>query len=193
MIMVSIEEIQAAYYMVAATGVLVAAGYYVMNIRTNQRNQELMLKAQNQSVETRQLQIFMSIYQTIMSKEFQRDSEEILHRWEWKDIDDYITKYGNHLDSHSNAAYIQRTYDGVGTLVRSGMVDPELVYDLTYVMVLEMWEKFASIVIELRRRFNAPQVYVDFEYLYGVLAGIRANRGYPRTDLKAKYRVSLGL
>ena len=30
--MVSFEEIQAAYYMVAATGVLVAAVYYVMNL-----------------------------------------------------------------------------------------------------------------------------------------------------------------
>jgi hypothetical protein len=29
--MVTIEEIQAAYYMVAATGVLVAAAYYVFN------------------------------------------------------------------------------------------------------------------------------------------------------------------
>ena len=36
--MVSIEEIQAAYYMVAATGVLVAAVYYVMTLRTTQRN-----------------------------------------------------------------------------------------------------------------------------------------------------------
>jgi hypothetical protein len=30
--MVDLAEIQAAYYMVAATGVLVAAGYYVLNM-----------------------------------------------------------------------------------------------------------------------------------------------------------------
>ena len=188
--MVTIEEIQAIYYMVAATGVLVAAAYYVLNIRNNQKNQELMLKSQEQSFETRQLQIFMNIYQTIMSKEFQRDSEEILHKWEWTDTDDYLKKYGNHLDEHTIAAYIMRTYDGVGTLIRKGLVNPELVYDLTYVMVLEMWEKFEAVLYETRRRFNAPQVYVDFEYLYGVLAGIRAKRGYPKTDLKAQYRVS---
>jgi len=41
--MVDLAEIQAAYYMVAATGVLVAAAYYLMNIRTNQRNQELKM------------------------------------------------------------------------------------------------------------------------------------------------------
>ncbi len=188
--MVDLSLLQSVSYIAGALGVCVAAVYYVYNMRLSRRNQELMLKSQKQNVETRQLQIFMSIYQTIMSKQFQRDSEEILHKWEWKDIDEYIKKYGNHLDSHSNAAYIQRTYDGVGTLVRSGMVDPELVYDLTYVMVLEMWEKFAPAMHELRRRFNAPQVYVDFEYLYNALVAIRDRRGHPKTDLKTFYRVT---
>jgi hypothetical protein len=36
--LVDLAEIQAAYYMVAATGVLVAAVYYVMTLRTTQRN-----------------------------------------------------------------------------------------------------------------------------------------------------------
>jgi hypothetical protein len=36
--MVSFEEIQAAYYMVAATGVLVAAIYYIMNLRNAVRD-----------------------------------------------------------------------------------------------------------------------------------------------------------
>jgi hypothetical protein len=48
--MVDLAEIQAAYYMVAATGVLVAAVYYVMTIRTTQRN----LK---ENLETRQTQL----------------------------------------------------------------------------------------------------------------------------------------
>jgi len=37
--------------------------------------------------------MFMSLYQTVMSKEFQRDSEEILHNWKWKDMDDFYDKY----------------------------------------------------------------------------------------------------
>jgi hypothetical protein len=37
--LVTIEEIQAAYYMVAATGVLVAAGYYVINLQITRRKQ----------------------------------------------------------------------------------------------------------------------------------------------------------
>ena len=44
--MVDLAEIQAAYYMVAATGVLVAAIYYVYNMRISQKNSMLALKAQ---------------------------------------------------------------------------------------------------------------------------------------------------
>jgi hypothetical protein len=41
--MVELTEIQAAYYMVVATGVLVEAAYYVMNVRTKQRKHELKM------------------------------------------------------------------------------------------------------------------------------------------------------
>ena len=36
--MVDLAEIQAVYYLVAATGVLVAAIYYISNMRISQRN-----------------------------------------------------------------------------------------------------------------------------------------------------------
>jgi len=41
--MVSFEEIQAAYYMVAATGVLVAAVYYILNMRVAQKTSKQTL------------------------------------------------------------------------------------------------------------------------------------------------------
>ena len=47
--MVDLFEIQAAYYMVAATGVLIAAVYYVLNMRA--------------TLQTRQAQLFMQMYE----------------------------------------------------------------------------------------------------------------------------------
>jgi hypothetical protein len=41
--MVDLAEIQAAYYMVAATGVLVAAIYYVLNLRNTIDNRKAQL------------------------------------------------------------------------------------------------------------------------------------------------------
>ena len=175
-------EIGTILSFIQEAGIIVGVAYYIMNIQNNQRNQQLTL-------ETRQAQTFMNIYQTVMSKEFQRDSEEILHTWNWKDMDDHYAKYGD-IQEHALGAYVCRTYDGIGTLVRSKLVDPELVYDLTYVMVLEMWEKFASVTYEVRKRYNAPQVYQDFEYLYDVLVEIRRRRGHPVSDLKEQIKIS---
>jgi hypothetical protein len=54
--LVELAEIQAAYYIVAATGVLIAAIYYVLNMRAIQRNSKAAL-------ETRQAQLLMNIYE----------------------------------------------------------------------------------------------------------------------------------
>lgn len=181
--MVDLEVIQSVYYMVAATGVLVAAVYYVMNIRTNQRNQELMLKAQQQNVETRQLQLFMSIYQSMITRQFQADNEEIHHVWEWKDMNDYLKKYGaTNPEMNGKMASVFFTYDGIGVLVKRGFIDPELVYDLTYVQAVEVWEKFVPLIREFRKWGNAPHVFSDFEYLYNTMITTREKRGHSPTS-----------
>jgi len=41
--MVTLEEIQSVYYIVAATGVLVAAVFYILNMRETTRNRRLTL------------------------------------------------------------------------------------------------------------------------------------------------------
>ena len=43
--------------LVAIFGVIAGFSYYVMTVRINQKNQELMLKAQQQQLETRQAQL----------------------------------------------------------------------------------------------------------------------------------------
>jgi hypothetical protein len=78
--MVDLAEIQAAYYMVAATGVLVAAIYYVLNMRATQRN----LKA---NLDTRQAQILMNLYERWSEPEFQNAWRDI-QTWEWRDYED---------------------------------------------------------------------------------------------------------
>ncbi len=68
--MVSIDEIQAAYYMVAATGVLIAAIYYVYNLKT--------------TLQTRQAQLFMQIYYNRMSQpELSEIINDIRYNMHW--------------------------------------------------------------------------------------------------------------
>jgi len=44
--LVDLAEIQATYYMVAATGVIIAAAYYIYNIRTSRKTHELQVTMQ---------------------------------------------------------------------------------------------------------------------------------------------------
>jgi len=56
--------------MVTATEVLVAAAYYVVNIRATLQVRKEANRTQRQQLETRQAQMFMGIYNQLVSKDF---------------------------------------------------------------------------------------------------------------------------
>ena len=68
--MVDLVEIQATYYMVAATGVLVATMYYIMNLRETRRNGRITLTN--------------NLIQMFFKSESNRITIELLHT-EWTD------------------------------------------------------------------------------------------------------------
>jgi len=45
--------------------------------------------------------------------------------------------------------------------------------------VIEFWEKFSPIIVEWRRRYNAPQIYVGYEFLVDEMRRIRESRSEP--------------
>ena len=106
----------------------VAAFYYVLNLRISQRNSKLALKAQEQTLETRQAQLLMSIFQNYSSKEFQTDMEEMAHVWKWSDYDDFMSRYAReNVKETGKHATVFQIYEGTGVFVKRGLVNPELV------------------------------------------------------------------
>ena len=81
--MVDLAEIQAIYYMVAATGVLVAAVFYILNMRETTRNRRLTLTN--------------NLMQNFTSEEGSRRWLELM-TMEWKDFDDFRAKYDSSLN-----------------------------------------------------------------------------------------------
>jgi hypothetical protein len=172
--MVSIEEIQAVYYMVAATGVLVAAGYYILNLRVSQKNQELSLKtqelaykAQEQTLETRQAQLFMQIFQRFNEPDF-FDKYTTFLSWKWKDYDDFMSKYGqkDNPEAWYSEGSVAAFFNGVGLLLYMNLLDIKLIYGLLFVHVEMFWKKIKPISQEMRKRLNYPQIDQWVEYLY---------------------------
>jgi len=159
--MVDLAEIQAVYYMVAATGVIIAAAYYVMNIRSTQRN----MKA---NLETRQAQMFMQIYGKWSEGDFSSY---------WFDLSDTVwTDYGkfkeNLLENHGkmkSLSVLIRFFEGLGVLVKENLLDIRLIALTMAGDTRIFWEQYKPIVGELRRDWKHPRLMSETEYLYDEL------------------------
>jgi len=137
--------------LVAISGVLIALTYYIMNIR-HQR-------------ETRQTQLFMNLYDTYHSPDFRRKWHDLLKR-EWTDNEDWQRKYGQ--DSEDLAAHTSMLsfFNGIGVLLKRGLIDIKLVDDLLGVNIRGYWKFVESNVRWSREVIDEPKMYADFEYLF---------------------------
>jgi hypothetical protein len=151
--LVSFEEVQTAYYMVAATGVLVAAIYYIVNMRT--------------TLQTRQAQLFMQLYD--------RWTFDIADKF-WDFLDDDISTAEELLDRQKTdkefrrrTAILSRYHEGVGVLVRFGLLDIRYIAYLASWPTRMYWEKLKPIIEDVRRLQNAPRSDSESEYLYNEL------------------------
>jgi hypothetical protein len=135
--------------LVTIAGVVIALGYYIINIR-NQK-------------ETRQAQLFMQIYSRWQDDSFVAKHDQFLS-YEFKDLDDFLEKYGS--EGLNVGRVIGRYYEGIGVLVKRGLVDISLVDDLMSGTIIRVWEQMEPIMRDWRIRDNFPQYGEFIEYLY---------------------------
>ncbi|OGD59938.1 hypothetical protein A3K78_02190 [Candidatus Bathyarchaeota archaeon RBG_13_52_12] len=175
--MVDLALLQSVSYIAGALGVCVAAIFYVLNLRISQRNQELTLKAQQQTLETRKLQFVTSITNQLNSEEGHRRYNELMNM-EWKDYDDFERKYGSdyNLDNAAKRFSVWYTYNTLGMLVREKLVEPELLYPIVDGSVLTNWSKFKDVIKEQRKRYGPEDDYSEFEFLYNEIYRVALSR-----------------
>jgi hypothetical protein len=151
--MVELAEIQIAYYMVAATGVLVAAAYYVVNIRSN--------------VENRKAQHLMEFNRIMNSKAWLIDLHESMN-YEWKDWPDFWAKYGHsNPEAHCKWIFILNSYGNLFSLLERRLIDEEMARGyLGPVSFMPFWEKFSPCIREMRVLLNDPDMCKSMEFYY---------------------------
>jgi hypothetical protein len=122
--MVDLSLIQPASQVAAALGVCIAAIYYVMTLRVQQANMK-------NTLETRQAQLFMQIYQRSQETEFTTQYGILMSR-EWKDAADFMSKYKVLEPAQDGASLLslQTYFEGIGVLLMKKMIDIDLVYEL---------------------------------------------------------------
>jgi len=166
--LVDLVVLQSVSYVAAAIGVCAAAIYYMMVLREQRRSTKLTL-------ETRQAQLFMQMYTTFTSYEFKSKWNDIMHLWEWKSLEDFNSKYGyvsSNSEEFSKLDFVATFFEGIGVLVKRGLIDVTLVDDLMSGHVVSSWERFEPPIMEWREKMNWPQLLEWWEYLYHEVKGI---------------------
>ena len=146
----------------AIFGVIAGFTYYEIVVRNSQRNQKHQL-------ETRQAQLFMNLYETWSTPEFRKRSNWVNHVIEYEDSEDFHSKYGRtgDQDSFADWASVDAYYEGIGVLVRRGLIDIDLVDDLLHTSIIGTWEKMGPEFLESRALgTGSPTLFSDFEFLY---------------------------
>ena len=176
--MVDLSEIS---IVLAGLSVSFAALEYVLNLRSTQKNMRLQLENTKATLETRQAELFMGLYHRWNDMEFQRCWTEI-RAWEWKDSKDFLEKYGPYTSPESNVkrAVLGTFFEGMGVLVKRGLIDGALADDLMSGYIISYWRKFGPLIGELRKTYG-PTLGEYAEYLYNEVSKVyeREHPGEP--------------
>ena len=161
--MVSFQDIQTAYYIVAAVGIFVASANY--------------LRVSIEDSKKKRIETTNNLMKTLTSKEGIHEYFELLNM-EWKDYDDFEKKYGSdfNFESAITRYHIWTTYDILGHQLEKGLVDEETIYDAWGIFTLWTWDKFEPILDENRRRYVGKDAYRGWEYLSGAMRRIKKRR-----------------
>ncbi len=140
-------------------GIIVSILYYTNVLRNANETQK-------RALETRQAQLFMALYETHRSQEFRKQYTRVRDR-EWTDLDDWEKKYGpeNNPDASVEYQSLMSFFDGVGLLVRRGLIDISLVHDLMFISTNRIWNVHKSVIYNIRETSGYPSLWEHFEYL----------------------------
>jgi hypothetical protein len=137
---------------------LTASIIYYANILSNAN------KTQQLQLETRQAQLFMSLFDTLRSSEF-RMQWHTVEALEWKDYDEFHDKYNPEKEPEilSAVTSLMEYFEGVGVLWKRGLIDISLVEDLLGNTLLMAWDVLEPIAKGNRLTFQRPTMWNDFE------------------------------
>ena len=148
--------------LVAIFGVIAGFTYYVLTVQNAKKNQ-------NQQLETRQAQLFMEIYKEFSSPDFLTRFFDVRNNIV-EDYEKYVEKFGDlqETDIERYAGWISlgTWFEGLGTLLRFGLIDSEMVYDMMGGVVFRYWNARSVVIREVQKRdphYGEHIVYLQSE------------------------------
>jgi len=150
---------------IQATGIIVGVAYYILNIENNRKNQENNLKAQEHALETRQAQLFMSLYEKLLTRDATDTDFEVINL-ELKTIEDWEKLL---VDKEKSRAWNWwgAYYEGIGIMVHDGFIDISMVARMMSGGLIGFWEKYKDMIYACRKEYDWPRFAIEMEYLVG--------------------------
>jgi len=133
-------------------GIIVAIIYYTLTLRNASK--------------TRELQIFMTLLNTLNSEEKQTSWAELLND-EFTDYDDFLSKYDSAINPahYGKRGAVWANYNSIGHLLKLGNISIDLVYIMLGTLAVQQWNKWGDMILEVRKRQEIPLYFTGFEYL----------------------------
>ncbi len=179
------------YQMILSTlqtvSIMIGIIYYLTILRNTQKTRELTLqsqelsrKAQEQAMETRNIQLFMQLFRDFNNEENLTNLAELFNLK--PTYEEYLEKY----DSHVNPSFFARRFglwyffNSIGEMLRLDFIDLDLLNRLNIdINVIVVWENWGHIIRKNREVENMPDVWDGFEFLYTEMKSFRDAKGYP--------------
>jgi len=159
--------IESIPYVLTGIGIIASILYYTSVLRNANKTRELQLKAQEHATETRQAQLFMQFYNKASTKEYMAIENNLID-WEFNNPQDFLEKYGpvTNPEAFSDFTTWLSLWEGMGILVREGLLNIRLMALSSTGDIMITWEKYEDVVYELRRMYEWPRYSIELEYLY---------------------------
>lgn len=168
--------------LISGLGITTSILYYTLTLRNQNRSRETQWVSQ--LLENKINEESMESFMDVMSAN-------------WIDIDDFLEKYDNTVNSRHAAIRNAKWsfYDMLGGFVKDRRLDVDLVYQFYNMRCLLMWFKYET-VIKYYRLGTLDRDYMEnFEYLADRMIEIRQRKGlnlplsllHPTSTLQGKY------
>jgi hypothetical protein len=147
-------DIQTISIGMASTGVLVAAIYYMFQLR--------------HQTKLRQTEILSRLYSKITERDFLEAWKRFIN-FDAKDPAAFIEKHGSESFFTTDNNMVVTTLDEIGILLMRKLVDINLVDQLLHDHTCLVWEKTRPFIEDVRKTYPMPNLAIGLEYLYNEL------------------------
>ena len=161
--------VEITYQMVLSTiqtaSLVVGIVYYITIMRNQQRNQELSLKAQEHTLETRQAQNFMQMYNRLQDSMGDLNSVELMQNAKFDTIEEFLELMNT---DKTFGIFIRKYggfYEGLGVLVKEGLLNVRFVALMWGGTTRMYYELIEPILEDWRKVINYPRLWSESEYV----------------------------